>query len=399
MPSASDATLLWLGLAPLLLWLLLSLHVLLDRMGHDARFRGLAAAARQLKDPALSGLPLAARMARARQVVSRLPEQSLQRLVADPQLPRWARDACTMQALLDRPLPRVLRRARRRHGRATRWQRVGDLSLLVQARHPDSHDLLRLAITDADAELRHAAIGLLGDLTDRDAAAILVEALRRPDPLRSRIAAHLDQFPLDIGPLLLPLVAAAEPATRAWGALLLGRYPGLPGVRERLVELAGDAEANVRKAAAQSLASMRGAGVADAARRLVADPVPFVRAHGARALAAIEGAHAAAVIAPLLADGDWWVRQAAKESLLSMGEAAVPQLDAQLDSPDRFARNGAAEVLQGLGLMPRLLALRGHDSEEGRRADAFVQRIGAAAEHGRDWLRTPAAGAAAVHRG
>lgn len=392
MPFAGEAPLLWMALAPFALWLLLSLHLVLDRLLHDARFRGLSAALLQLKDPALARLPLTARMARAHALLAGLPEQSLQRLVADASLPRWARDACTVQALLQRPLPRVLRRARRRHGRATRWRRIGDLSLLVQARHPDSHALLNHAMADADDELRHAAIALLGDLADQASADILVAGLQRPDPLRPRIAAQLDQFPLDLGAILLPVAASPDAATRAWGALLLARYPTQPGVRERLVALAADSDPAVRKAAAQSLARVRGDVAADAAHRLATDPVPFVRAHGVRALAAIRGAAAAEAVAARLADANWWVRQAAKESLLSMGEASLPALEAQLDAADRFARNGASEVIQALGILPRLLAARSQDSEAGRHAEAFVQRVGAAAEHGRDWRQvTPAA--------
>jgi len=53
----------------------------------------------------------------------------------------------------------------------------------------------------------------------------------------------------------------------------------------------------------------------------------------------------------LLADERWWVRTAAKDSLRGMGPDAVPSLLSVLGHEDRFARNGAAEVLQDTGFV------------------------------------------------
>ena len=58
---------------------------------------------------------------------------------------------------------------------------------------------------------------------------------------------------------------------------------------------------------------------------------------------------------PLLADERWWVRTAAKESLADIGGEVVPIVRRALAHDDRFARNGAAEVLHELGVVDMLV--------------------------------------------
>ena len=82
-----------------------------------------------------------------------------------------------------------------------------------------------------------------------------------------------------------------------------------------------------------------------------------MRAHAARALGRLHGASRAAALAHLLADRDWTVRHAVKETLTTMGEACAPALFPFLSHPDEFARNGAAEILQNLGVFERLVGL------------------------------------------
>jgi HEAT repeat protein len=60
-------------------------------------------------------------------------------------------------------------------------------------------------------------------------------------------------------------------------------------------------------------------------------------------------------VVALLADREWWVRYAAKASLEAMGPEIAAHVVPYLSSPDAFARNGAAEVLQNLGVFERLL--------------------------------------------
>jgi HEAT repeat protein len=87
---------------------------------------------------------------------------------------------------------------------------------------------------------------------------------------------------------------------------------------------------------------------------LLDDPAWFVRVHAARSAAHLAGAAAAPAVTHLLSDSRWWVRTAAKDALRAIGRDALPALIPILGSPDRFARNGAAEVLQDIGVVDQL---------------------------------------------
>jgi hypothetical protein len=50
-------------------------------------------------------------------------------------------------------------------------------------------------------------------------------------------------------------------------------------------------------------------------------------------------------VAALLADTNWWVRASAKESLLALGADGFRAALVALEHPDRFARDGALEIV------------------------------------------------------
>jgi HEAT repeat protein len=256
-------------------------------------------------------------------------------------------------ALSSRKVQRLSRRAER-PARTDwgRWRRIAALTRLARMRHPVSPNLLRKALVDPDPEVARAAVRALGLIGDRWAIELLVGALRDGRAPRSRIAAALERLAPRPGPLLQPLLRDPDPAVRFWGATLIGPYAGRADYD--LAALTRDDDANVRAAAVEALANRDGEAVADAILALLDDPVWFVRVHAARAAGHVVGAGAARAIADLLGDERWWVRTAAKDALRGIGRAAIPALAAMLTSEDRFARNGAAEVLQDVGLVDHL---------------------------------------------
>lgn len=380
MPSLdSHALILAAGMAAAA-WLALTLWIVGNRLLYDARNRGLGWAVQALREPQLAAQPLAERMAAVHRILKRLPLRSLETLVMDTSLPGWARDACSVQVERLRDPARLLATARSGPERGRKWDYISALFVLARERHPDSHALLARALDAKDPEIRNTAITLLGEIGDRQAAEVLIAGLHTAGSLRARIASQLDRFHLPIGELLRPLAASADPAVRAWGALLLWRYADLPGMDAHLAALARDPDPGVRKAAVQSLAEVATPLAATTARGLLRDAAPFVRAHATRTLVRTDPEGAAADIAPLLADPDWWVRQATKESLSRLGLRAMPQVLAQLDSPDRFARNGAADVLQEIGATALLVERARQQGPESTEASALLRRIMQAGE-------------------
>ena len=246
----------------------------------------------------------------------------------------------------DRLIRRVRGRPRTEWGR---WRRVTALRRLERAHHPAVPRLVGHVLDDDDQRIASAAIRTLGDIGDAWAIEILIDALRRGHGPRSRIAAELDELAPDPGQRLISLLRDWNPAVRFWGATLLRPYPDLG--ESTLIELTWDQDPNVRAAAVETLGTRTGHAVGAALLARLDDSEWFVRVHAARAAGHVLGAEAAPTVVRLLSDPRWWVRTAAKDALRGMGSDAVPALLSILAHNDRFARNGAAEVLQDIGFV------------------------------------------------
>ena len=194
----------------------------------------------------------------------------------------------------------------------------------------------------------------------------------------SRIATYLDQFPVPVLNYVRPLLQDPKPAVRFWAATLLGRYAGTENLDAELASLAGDSEPSVRKAAVESAGKVGGPMAANMALELLADPVWYVQAHAARALGDLGRVDLATRVAPLLADRQWWVRAAAKEALEAMGPEIWSDLVPFLDHPDAFARNGAAEVFQNIGILDSLVVMEAATDGPGTAKIEMLRKIASA---------------------
>jgi HEAT repeat protein len=273
--------------------------------------------------------------------------------VTDPSASRLARQALAQFAVSRLGADAVRRRASA--GRNPRRQ-IDALLLLAFSGSADAIDCLEQALANPRREVLAAAVALLGRLPDIRAAELLVDALIRNAYSRSRIATSLDAFPLDIRELLTPLLASPDGQVRYWGVLLMRRYPDAEGLPRRLMRLTADAQPSVRKAALEAIGSARYSECINAMYPRLTDRIPFVRAHAARAIGTVSAHFGPSAVVPLLADRKWLVRSAAKQSLEAMGPGVAPLLMGMLSHKDPFARNGAAEVLQNLGVFETLVA-------------------------------------------
>jgi HEAT repeat protein len=256
----------------------------------------------------------------------------------------------TSAPLSDRAARRLVRRAGGRpRTEWGRWRRVTAIQRLERAHHRAVPRLIRPLLADEDAKIAAAAIRTLGDIGDEWAIDLLLDALRRGDGQRSRVASELERLAPAPGSKLLPLLRDWNPAVRFWGATLLRPYPELG--EATLIDLTWDGDPNVRAAAVETLGTRRGHDVGVALLARLGDSEWFVRVHAARAAGHVLGAEAAPSVASHLSEERWWVRTAAKDALRGMGSDAVPSLLAILGHEDPFARNGAAEVLQDIGFV------------------------------------------------
>jgi HEAT repeat protein len=244
--------------------------------------------------------------------------------------------------------------AARHTSEVTKWRRIGALRILARSGAATALPLLHTALSDPDDDVVNAAVVTLGGIREQSAAALLVDALRRGGG--SRVATQLDQFPLEIPHLLVPLLRDWDARARYWAVKLLSRYPDVPGLPLQIATLGGDEDPGVRAAVAETLGTIGGPAAVAIAVPLLDDPVPFVRAHAARALGAQGRPELAAIVARLLDDEEWWVRTGAKQALTTLGQDATEHVLPYLESSDEFARNGAAEVLQNSGAADKLVA-------------------------------------------
>lgn len=340
----------------LVTWILVSLVLLLRGLSSGRRALALARAREDVRSIQGRELDESSERSRLVTLIATVPDSALLTLGASP--PGNAREAQLVAEIVVARLGRstvegiALTPANPRHN----WRRIAAMQLLARAQTPGLAELLTRSVSDRDQEIVGASLALLGRLPERAAADALLEALKEGKYTRSRIATYLDLFPLPLSSDLRPLLHHPEPDVRYWAATLLGRHR-VDGIEADLAALTRDPVPLVRKAALMSLADLESPAVIDAARPLLDDRVWYVRAHAARAIASYGDAAVAEEIAPLLTDREWWVRLAAKESLAQLGDEVWSVLVPYLDHDDQFARNGAAEVLQNIGILDSLIVL------------------------------------------
>ena len=300
--------------------------------------------------------------AQSRDRASSRRESVVETLQNGPGTLLWALAADTslspeVQPLVARALVRNmgLQRLRRTASVGSGWQRVAALRALTLADGDSVWSLLPQALRDGSPTVGGATVTLLGQTDHRIAAELLADALRMGRQPRSRIATALERFSRPIPEVIAPLMWSDDAQVRFWGVTLMRRYPSAEGLFERLEALTSDASPLVRKATLVTLAETRDARGAAIVRRCLSDEVPYVRAHAVRALGTLDGIQSANAVGALLADRDWWVRSAAKQTLESLGPDVAPWVIPILVNEDRFARNGAAEVLQNVGVYEQLL--------------------------------------------
>ncbi len=377
--------LVWSFAAAGTLWALLSGLLLLNRLWHDHRRRRLEEITSRIESSGVAVLSLKAPTPEIRRILRTLSRRAIYRMIERPSTSDAVAAACAAFAV-ERWGPEQMIRDASEHDRRTKWRRLAALLALAHLRDPNAYRLLAVALEGHDRDLAGAAVLGLVRLGDHRAATILIDALRKRLYSPSRIATHLERFPVPVAHLLRPLLSDPEPQTRYWAASILGSGATDPSLLSDIVVLTGDRDASVRKVAVEALALLTDPRIPEVVLALLVDPAPFVRSAAIRALALAaralpEEAQAGVVraIAARLADDFWEVRNAAKEALVGLGPPVWTAVAQQLDSTDAFARNGAAEVLQNIGLLDQLIATVAH----GNAPDpTLTQVLGRAFEEG-----------------
>ncbi|MFN8065215.1 MAG: HEAT repeat domain-containing protein [Vicinamibacterales bacterium] len=359
----------------ILVWAALSIYMLVVQRRREATRASLQAALEALAP--LQATAAAERLAVARPLLQGASRELIMHGAAERDLPNHTFETL-MAIIAERWSIDVLVRDASAHvSTRDKWRRTTAIALLARHGHAHAMTLVARALNDRDQDVAAAALAVLGRSHAPEAADLLVGALASPTVPASRVALYIDQSPLDLRSRLVALLEHGNPTVRQSAATLLARYPD-DAAEDAILPLVRDADPRVRKAAIQTLGRIGSDRTVPYAVSLLSDPMPFVRAHAARALGELGRADLADRVASLLGDGDWWVRLAARESLEMMGSEVWPVLVRCLDHRDRFVRNGAAEVVQNLGVLDSLIMLEAASDNPASAKVAMLQRIAAA---------------------
>lgn len=259
----------------------------------------------------------------------------------------------------------------------TKWRRITACRILYRLNHRSTHDLLAKAVNEADADVADACFSLLGRSLDPRAMDILFGALAQQKHPASLIASYIEHSPQRVADRVRALLTNDDAVLRYWGATLFARYPD-EAIETELARLTDDQDARVRKAALQTLGQIGDTLAVECATRRLADDTAFVRAHAARALGELGAIEHSEAVATLLGDRDWWTRLAAREALEAMGADVWPVLMRAVGSDDGFVRNGAAEVMQNIGVLDSLIVMEAASDNPAPAKIALLKRITAA---------------------
>jgi HEAT repeat protein len=361
-----------------LVWAVLTVYVLrVDSLRRAARELVVSAlqTLREQDDPAA---PMPERIARVTPIVERMSRDMILHTAADGGTPRSSADVLAGYMVEKWGTHILLREAANHRVPREIWRRTASMNVVYNLGLPQTFDLLARAVQDPSADVASVGLTLLGTSSDPRATDLLIDALIQQRHPASRVAVHLEHSPLRPVEAYRALLTNADPVVRFWGATLLSGCPGVDTLEAEIAELSDDVDPRVRKAAVQSLGRIGGEVATAVALRLLRDAAPFVRAHAARALAELECIDAAGSIAELLGDSDWWVRNAAKQSLEALGAEVWPVLVRCLEHSDKFVRNGAAEVFQNLGILDNLIVMEAASDDPSHSKIDLLRRIAAA---------------------
>ncbi len=263
-------------------------------------------------------------------------------------------------------------------GYLARAKSIRNLGML---RHRRSWPLLVNALDDRHPDIQLVGLQSLAAMGEPESFPVLRERLHAvaqgkssSPPLRGLQAAMV-AFDITCLPTLLPSLRHADRhirwrATEVLGAMVFreaARRPRLPLTQEMLTPpivelllsgLAVDTDSATRARAAEAIVFLDDPRATSVLRNLLLDPQWFVRLRTVQALA-----HWRQAVAPLhqdicacLRDPHWRVREAAIQTLLSLGQEGKHQLfEHFLASTDRTTREQIIEMIERTGLMSTLV--------------------------------------------
>jgi HEAT repeat protein len=278
----------------------------------------------------------------------------------------------------------VFDRARERARNDRTWSRRGHAVRLLgrlglSAAVPTLASVLRDVYEDES--VRRLAADALAEIRDPSAVPLLIGELRAVDELATpRVVESLIRFGNAATPGLIELLELHEhtPA-RVWAARILISTRDVRAVEALLARLRDRHDA-LRAASAEALGMIGDQRALQLLMQVaLRDPAPLVRAQAAAAVARIAGEEASDVLIAALGDSDYATRLRALEAFESMRLMDTSPLEKALHDPNAEVRRRAAQALERLGYLDRLVTALGSEDRKARAtAHAGLLQLGRA---------------------
>jgi HEAT repeat protein len=208
-------------------------------------------------------------------------------------------------------------------------------------------------LADSDPETRRRAARRLGETSDERVVEPLLAALKDPEQtVRWEATRALGRFWQS--PTLIELGDENEQVRQAAARALL-KSSDTSSI-EPLIAALRDRDSKVRGLASEALGELGEVAIAPLAAFLYCEEREMRRSIGS-ALAKIDSDRVIEILEPAFYDKRWWVREAAAESLVKLGDRAVPVLEAALESQDSDVCRLARFTLRRIGTIRAQAAL------------------------------------------
>lgn len=228
-----------------------------------------------------------------------------------------------------------------------RRRRAAAAANLGTLRVPGTFRALVPALQDRDLHVRMAVVRALGDLGTQEALAALVPMLGDPSPAVARQAQDiLAERGRKVAREIRAYVRHTGNRPGRLAAVELLGWHRAPEAARLLLDLMREPDPEMRVHAARAAAAIGDPRFLEPFHGLLADPSWEVRGHAARGLGLLGSPDSVSRLCPLLRDRYWWVRYHAAVALAELGAEGKSALEEARGDPDPRVHEMARYILE-----------------------------------------------------
>lgn len=234
-----------------------------------------------------------------------------------------------------------------------KWLKIQAIVSLGYSKSSNAADILKNSLDNKDEDVSYFSMLALGELKNKEAAAILLDFIAKHRFSGYRIASLLEQFPDSIIDEFLKATKNNDEAVRFWAINLISKFKAQPAI-ERIKELARDKSSQVRSAACECLGKLKAKDARPILIKAFKDESWTVRMGAVKALSDIFGKEAIPEIAPLINDKAWSVRDSVKKVFVRDITEALPYIESHMCDKEETCKVDCAEILEEAGYFEAL---------------------------------------------